>query len=255
VVRRIGTLIRSLTRTAGSQAPATLQIEHDGVRHPVLVKRVGTARRFTLRVRAARGDVVLTMPTRASLKAAQAFATLHAGWVAERIERARKPIPFAPGQLIPVRGVLHRLEWKPGLRRRVWLEGDGAPPLLCVSGPASTVAQAVGVFLRAEARHDLLQAVSIHAAAVQRPVTGLTLRDTRSRWGSCTARGSLNFSWRLVLAPPGVLDYLAAHEVAHLVHMNHSDAFWALTRRLAPQMDEAERWLKQHGPGLHGYGA
>ncbi|MDX7950682.1 M48 family metallopeptidase, partial [Lichenihabitans sp. Uapishka_5] len=106
-----------------------------------------------------------------------------------------------------------------------------------------------------EARRALVEATDRHAARVKRPVAGLTLRDTRSRWGSCTARGRLNFSWRLILAPPGVLDYLAAHEVAHLVHMNHSDRFWALARELAPQIDEAEAWLRQHGAKLHHYGA
>lgn len=84
---------------------------------------------------------------------------------------------------------------------------------------------------------------------------GITLRDTRSRWGSCTARGTLNFSWRLILAPSFVLDYLAAHEVAHLVHLDHSPAFWAVVRRLFSDIETAEAWLKQHGASLHRYGA
>jgi predicted metal-dependent hydrolase len=93
-----------------------------------------------------------------------------------------------------------------------------------------------------------------HAAAVGRPVARITLRDTRSRWGSCTARGALNFSWRLVMAPPHVLDYLAAHEVAHRVHMDHSEAFWAVCARLSPDLARAEAWLKAHGPSLHRFG-
>ena len=83
----------------------------------------------------------------------------------------------------------------------------------------------------------------------------VTLRDTTSRWGSCTAQGALNFSWRLIMAPPFVLDYLAAHEVAHLVHHDHSARFWTLTRRLAPETDRAEAWLRAQGASLHRYGA
>jgi predicted metal-dependent hydrolase len=87
------------------------------------------------------------------------------------------------------------------------------------------------------------------------PDAVITIRDQRSRWGSCSASGGLNFSWRLIMAPPHVLDYLAAHEVAHLVHMNHSDEFWALTRSLSGDTDKAEAWLKAHGASLHRYGA
>ena len=92
-----------------------------------------------------------------------------------------------------------------------------------------------------------------HTLALGKPHGRIAVRDTRSRWGSCSSKGTLSFSWRLVLAPPFVLDYLVAHEVAHLAHMNHSAAFWALARRLAPRMPEAELWLKVHGPVLHRY--
>ena len=83
----------------------------------------------------------------------------------------------------------------------------------------------------------------------------ISLRDTSSRWGSCSSTGALNFSWRLILAPPDVLDYLAAHEVAHIVHMNHSPMFWKLARRLYPDTDRAEAWLRAHGADLHRFGA
>ena len=110
-------------------------------------------------------------------------------------------------------------------------------------------------FLIREARRDLEAAVGRHAARLGVKVRRITLRDTSSRWGSCSASGALNFSWRLVLAPPFVLDYLAAHEVAHLIHMNHSDAFWAVVTRLSTDVDPAEAWLKTHGSGLLRFGA
>lgn len=255
-----GVKVRSLVGRVFGRKPAepdatSFDIEHEGITHQVRLKRVATARRYTLRVRMARGDVVLTMPLRGSTKAAHDFARRHAAWVARRMGQMHQPVAFVPGALVPFAGVLHRLTASPGLRRRAWIEGGDAEPRLCVSGPASAFADSVDRFLRGEARRALTEAVTRHAARVDRRVTGLTLRDTKSRWGSCTARGRLNFSWRLILAPPGVLDYLAAHEVAHLVHMNHSDRFWALARELAPQIDEAEAWLKQHGAKLHHYGA
>ncbi|MCW6506809.1 M48 family metallopeptidase [Lichenifustis flavocetrariae] len=247
---------RSPTRPKLNPEPQFFDIEHRGVRHRVVVKRVANARRFILRVRVSRGDVVLTMPPHGSNKAAQAFALRHAEWVADRVGHLRRPLPFEPEVEIPLRGAMLRLVARPGLRRRAWVEAEAAgSSVLCVSGPAGSFAQTVQGFLRDEARRDLAEAVRRHAAQVGRHVTGLTLRDTKSRWGSCTARGSLNFSWRLIFAPPLVLDYLAAHEVAHLVHMNHSDAFWALTHQLAPRSDEAEQWLKRHGASLHLYGA
>ncbi len=239
-------------------AETSFEIEHDGVRHRIHLKRVATARRYTLRVRMARGDVVLTMPLRGSSQAARDFALRHAEWVARRVGQLQKPVAFAPGAVIPFRGMPHRLVVSPGLRRRAWIapgEADGTEPRLCVSGPASAFADSVSRFLREEARRALVEAAERYATRVDRRVAAVTLRDTKSRWGSCTARGRLNFSWRLILAPPGVLDYLAAHEVAHLVHMNHSDHFWRLTRELAPQIEEAEAWLRKNGAKLHHYGA
>ncbi|MBE0554766.1 MAG: M48 family metallopeptidase, partial [Rhodobacteraceae bacterium] len=90
-----------------------------------------------------------------------------------------------------------------------------------------------------------------YAGLLGRRVTGITLRDTRSRWGSCTAAGRLMFSWRLIMAPPAVLDYVAAHEAAHLVEMNHSPAYWAVVGRIFPGWQAQRGWLRRHGPGLH----
>jgi len=235
----------------GPTRPA-LEVVHGGVTHRVMVKRVASARRFTLRVRAASHEAVLTMPPRASLKTALAFAERHAEWIGTRLGALPGRIPLVPGTSVPLRGVEHHIVLDRTVLRRVQpgTTADGSLVLRVASREADPAA-AVHGFLIDEARRDLASAVGRHASAVGRTVGRLTLRDTRSRWGSCSSRGTLNFSWRLVLAPPRVLDYLAAHEVAHLVHLDHSDAFWSLTRHLAPEMDGAERWLKAHGPGLH----
>ena len=236
-------------------APADeIFIAHEAGHFRIALRRSAQARRYTLRLRPSSQDLVLTMPQRGSLRSAKEFAERHRGWIAEKMARLPQTIPFVHGAMVPLRGVEHRIvhQHQPrGLVRVIELPGG---PELHVSGDAAHIARRISDFLRREARKDLAAAVARHSASLNLPVRSISLKDTRSRWGSCSSRGALNFSWRLIIAPPHVLDYLAAHEVAHLRHMNHSDAFWAVTRQLCPQMDVAERWLKQNGSRLHLYG-
>ena len=232
-----------------------IEIAHAGEVYRIALRRVTSSRRYTLRVRAASRDVLLTMPARGTLKAAREFAERHAAWIGARLARLPKPIAFAPGAVLPLRGVDHRIAHRPRARGVVWPEGGADGPLICVAGEAPHVARRVADYLKREARRDLEAAVARHAGALGVKARRIALRDTTSRWGSCSSTGALNFSWRLILAPPYVLDYLAAHEVAHIRHMNHSPLFWALTRRLHPDTDRAESWLKAHGAALHRFGA
>jgi predicted metal-dependent hydrolase len=234
---------------------AEIAVAHAGEIYRVALKRVATSRRYTLRVRVASRDVLLTMPARGTLRQAREFAERHAAWIGVRLARLPKPVAFAPGEIAPLRGVDHLIAHRPGARGVVWLETGAEGPLICVAGEAPHVGRRVADFLKREARRDLEAAVARHAAALQLKPRRLSLRDTTSRWGSCSSTASLNFSWRLILSPPFVLDYLAAHEVAHIRHMNHSPLFWALTRRLFPETDRAEAWLKAHGASLHRFGA
>ncbi len=233
-------------------------VVHAGETHRVQVKRVASARRYTLRVRAATRDVVLTLPPRGSLLRAKLFAERHAAWIGTRLAKLPASTPFGPGAIVPLRGIPHEICHRPGARGTVWLEAadptGGAAAALCVSGEAPFVARRVQDYLMREARRDLLAAVARHTAALGVSARRVTLRDTTTRWGSCSSTGALNFSWRLVMAPPAVLDYLAAHEVAHLAHMNHSAAFWATVARLYPDLDRAEAWLKAFGTGLMRFG-
>ncbi len=234
-------------------------VAHADEIHRVQIKRVASARRFTLRVRAATRDAVLTMPPRGSLTRAKMFVEGHAAWIGARLERLPVPTPFGAGAAIPFRGVMHEIAHRPGQRGTVWVEAaagaGGDLPKLCVSGAAPFVARRIQDFLIREARADLALAVTRHTATLGVKVRRMTLRDTTTRWGSCSSSGALSFSWRLVMAPPFVLDYLAAHEVAHLKHMNHSDAFWKVTGRLVPDFERAEAWLKTNGIGLMRFGA
>jgi predicted metal-dependent hydrolase len=137
----------------------------------------------------------------------------------------------------------------------VWTEtsADGTP-LLCVAGGAAHIGRRARDFLKVEARRDLLAASRRYADMLGVSIRTVSLRDTASRWGSCSQSGSLSFSWRLVLAPPFVLDYLAAHEVTHRVELNHSKRYWRALERVFPEWRRAEAWLRAHGPSLYRYG-
>ena len=186
----------------GSTVRQALRVEHGGVTRVVTVKRVATARRFTLKVRAATHEAVLTMPPRASLKTALAFAERHAEWIGSRLDSLPGRISLAPGTILPLRGIDHLIVLDPTALRRVQsgASADGQPVLRVSSREASPEA-AVHAFLVGQARIDFGAAVTRHAASVGKPVARITIRDTRSRWGSCSSRGVLNFSWRLIHGP------------------------------------------------------
>ncbi len=251
-----------LRTTPATDRAKLLTLIHAGETIVVTLRRAPTARRFTLRVRFAARDAVLTMPARASIQEARAFAERNAAWIAVRLKRLPETIPFAHGSILPLRGVDHLLLHQPEKRGVVWTEpldevqNDRPQTVmaLCVSGRAEHVSRRVHDHLKREARRDLEAAVARHALALDLAPRSVGLRDPISRWGSCSAAGSLNFSWRLIFAPPFVLDYLAAHEVAHLVHLDHSPKFWTLAHRLSPAVDRAEAWLAAHGAHLHKYG-
>lgn len=233
--------------------PDHLEVEHAGASLRIALRRRPTARRITLRVSAATGEVVITLPSRTAINTAQLFATSHAGWIATRLARVPERVSFAPEARIPLRGELHRVHLR-GSRGGVCLERADDGPVISIACAPAHVGRRLRDFLAREARRDLAEAIERYAPRLGQRPTRITLRDTRSRWGSCTARGELNFSWRLILAPPMVLDYLVAHEMAHLREMNHSDRFWVLLRDLCPDVDAAEAWLKRHGASLHRYG-
>ncbi len=248
-------MLRLFQSRPPSAPVAHFDIAHSGATYRVALKRLTSARRFTLRVRGATRDVVLTMPARSSLKSAREFAERHAAWIGARLARLPRPAPFEHLAKTPLRGVDHTIVHRPGARGVVWVETNEKGSMICVAGERAHVARRVGDFLKREALKDIEAAVGRHAKAIGVRPQRISVRDTVSRWGSCSSAGRLNFSWRLILAPPFVLDYLAAHEVAHMVHMNHSPKFWAVVGRASPDVKRAEAWLKAHGPSLHRYGA
>lgn len=235
---------------------ATLTVAFDGEIYEVRVRRHAQARRYTLRIHAATRELVLSMPVRGSLREANVFAQKQGAWIAARLKRLPRRQPFAHGAMVPLRGIEHRIEHRRGTRGTVWLEcGDDGAQLLCVAGEAPHVARRVRDYLKREAKKDLERASRAAAAALGVSLTRVSIRDQSSRWGSCSTTGVLSYSWRLILAPPFVLNYLAAHEAAHLVEMNHSRRFWRLVERINPDITRAKAWLDAHGSDLHRYGA
>jgi hypothetical protein len=213
----------------------------------ITLRRSARARRFSLRLSALDGRVTLTLPARAPLRAAEDFARAHEDWLRKALARQPRRQVLAAGAVLPVEGAA--LVLVPGPGRGVKRQGDS----LVVGGDPATLGPRLAAWLKAQARDRLARAADRHAAALGRRVAGLTLRDPRSRWGSCTADGRLMFSWRLILAPPAVLDYVAAHEAAHLVEMNHAPQFWALVDGLCPGWPAQRDWLRREGAALHAW--
>jgi predicted metal-dependent hydrolase len=236
--------------------PQAIEVIFDRSIYVVRMRRHRQARRYTLRIQAATREVILTIPPRGTLKEARAFAQKHGGWIAARLGRLPEAVRFADGVVVPLRGMPHRIVHRRGARGTAWTETtDGGERLLCVVGDAPHIDRRVGDFLRREAGRDLEAASEHFAGLLHVGIRRISVRDQASRWGSCSTTGVLSYSWRLILAPGFVLNYLAAHEVAHLVEMNHSARFWRLVQRLCPDHERAKVWLDINGSDLHRYGA
>ncbi|MEP7241468.1 MAG: SprT family zinc-dependent metalloprotease, partial [Devosia sp.] len=165
-----------------------------------------------------------------------------------------KPVAFVRGAIVPLRGVNHRIVPTGRARGVVEVgEHDGELALL-VPGAPEHRARRLTDWLKAEAHRDLTRRVKAHATHLGVEVHSVSMRSQSTRWGSCSSNGKLNFNWRLVLAPAFVLDYVAAHEVSHLVEMNHSPDFWATVEGTLPSMERGREWLREHGRELMVYG-
>lgn len=214
----------------------------------VLLRPSAQARRLSLRVSRLDGRVTLTLPRGAGRREAEAFARDKAGWIRRHLASQPGELRPMPGESIPFRGTAHAVV--AAATRAVRL-GEGV--IEVPRSRAETTPARLAAFLKHHARLELAEATHRHAARLGLAHGAITLRDTRSRWGSCAHGGALSYSWRLIMAPPEVLDYVAAHEVAHLAEMNHSPAFWATVARTLPGFGEPRLWLKRHGAELHRY--
>ena len=248
----------------------------------VELRRSSRAKRFSLKVSHTERSAILTLPYRGRLDDASAFLARHADWLKRQLERLPDPIPFASGAGVPLRGAFHRLQFvgaqrncgvvsvqqngfhlaeipsfatAPGFPASCCPGSSAVLPHITISGDMDHAPRRFSDWLRAEVRRDIAASVAKHAKALGCNPKRIAVRDQATRWGSCSTSGTLSFSWRLIFAPPFVLDYVAAHEVAHMREMNHGPRFWRLVKEAAPATQKARVWLKCHGAELHRFGS
>ncbi|MEM7547460.1 MAG: SprT family zinc-dependent metalloprotease [Pseudomonadota bacterium] len=214
----------------------------------IALRRSARARRFTLSV-PQNGDAPrVTVPPSAALTDVRMFLMRQSDWLRAALERTPPVVAVKDGSGLPVGGTMLHVVQITGRRRPPFIKDDQ----LVLSGPGAPGPR-IAAWLKERARSALAPIARHCAAELDRDIGRITLRDTKGRWGSCTSKGDLSFSWRLAMAPPEVLDYVAAHEAAHLVEMNHGPQFWALVDQLRPNWKTQRDWLKREGAALHRY--
>jgi predicted metal-dependent hydrolase len=277
-----------LTQTHELEAPRALRLSD--VDCPLHLRRSRRATRFSLKVSYTERMAILTLPYHVHIEEARVFLSRHKDWLKRQVDRLPKPVPFTHGSIVPLRGQPHKIDFVGQTRHKgvIWVEAAQAAqgfsiaqpfavsatpcnkyaatavtftndtrdlPRICVSGETRHGPRRLADWLRNEAKADLIKRVEHHGAALGCTPKRISVRDQSTRWGSCSTSGTICFSWRLIFAPTFVLDYVAAHEVAHLREMNHSQRFWRLVRETMPDMQRARSWLKQNGAELHRFGA
>lgn len=245
-------MMPATSKTIWSSVTAEPSFRGGGIEAKLLLKVSPHARFMRLRVDTRTGQVILTLPKRASRRRALDWAESKRPWIEAALAKVEPALSLGPGASLPLRGELHRIDWRQDRARSVQV-GDG---VIMLGGPADTVEARLLRWLKAEARRLLDLETREYAAKAGVAVTRVSIGDQRSRWGSCSSSGAIRYSWRLILAPDHVRRATVAHEVAHRVHMNHGPDFHALVATLfGADPAPANLWLRQHGAGLHRIGA
>ena len=219
----------------------------------VTVKRSKRAKRVALRLDPVERVVNLVVPEKMSLKKAYFFAQEHEAWVKETLSKLATPVSFSHGVELPVFGdiVTININHNPELKRTTLKQYDD---ILQVNTYQLDATNRITTHLKKLARSGLADMASEKAEIIGKEISSVSVRDTKSRWGSCSADSKISFSWRLIFAPYDAIDYVVAHEIAHLVHMDHSKDFWALCRSLSDNFVEGKYWMQNHGNELMRYG-
>lgn len=220
---------------------------------PVTARVNRRARRLIVKVDPVAGRVLVTAPSQRALPEALRFAGTRKAWIRARLDEAASARPFLPGGVCPYAGTDHLIV-NHGPARAPVIRLTGERPKLIVGGDPVHLNRRLVDWLKKQARVALTERADIHAAKLGRKRGAIRIRDTRSRWGSCSSDGTMSFSWRLILAPPEILDYVAAHECAHLVYLDHSPAYWRTLKGLGVDVDAARDWFAGHGADLHAWG-
>ena len=221
---------------------------------PVRLSVNPRARRISIRIDGRAGEAVLVAPSERRLAQAVAFARTKADWIAERLTARPEREMLSPGGTVPVFGRPARLV-STGGSGAAHLTEDADGPVIASGGEGEAFARRVENLLKRTARDTLVARTEVHRATLGQKPVKVSIGDPKSRWGSCSPhRRTIRYSWRVVMAPPDVIDYLAAHEVAHLVHADHSPAYWSVVERLIGDHRPYRKWLREHGPALHAVG-
>lgn len=237
-------------RAASQSGDGNLMLDVAGVALPLSIRRNARARRMVLRI-AGRGDgLMLTLPAGIPVAEGLAMIERERAWIERRLQTMPPRQPFVDGASVPILGETLRIQHRADRKAGVVRVGD----IIEVGGPADRLAGLLTRWLRARALADLKQRSAAKASQLGRSVRSVRVREMRSRWGSCSALGDLSYNWRLIMAPPAVVDYVAAHEVAHLACRGHDDVFWATVEQLAKDVASARRWLRREGNQLLSYG-
>ena len=243
--------------TMKGQERHTDEIVIDGRAVPVLIRLNPRARKLIVQLNQ-KGDIVVVSPSRRSIPKAMQFANEHKAWLSQQLSQLATAIPFADGAVIPIQDEDHRITHVADGRRGVWREAakplTAHLPQLCVSGESVFVHRRVTDWLRKRAKSELSACCLHYSNTLSLDPARISVRDSKTRWGSCSSTGTLSFSWRLIFAPHYVLDYVAAHETAHRKYMSHGKRFWQLVDKLTPRRHEAEHWLNEKGNDLHRIG-
>lgn len=245
---------RPVSPVSSSKRVVATTVEIAGEIVPLEVNWHATARRFTLRVDPSNGAARLTVPDYVGLNVAIAFLKRHELWLACERGKLDAPVPFVEGAVIPLRGTDHSVQLTGALDRRILCCTTSEGSVILIPGPRDMVAIQLKRWLKHEARSDISASVARHAFGLGVNPGRISLRDQRTRWGSCSSNNNLSFSWRLILAPKPVLDYVAAHEVAHLKEMNHGRHFWKLVHSTGTDVEWSRQWLTCHGQSLYRFG-
>jgi predicted metal-dependent hydrolase len=217
---------------------------------PLRIVENRRARRLTLRIDTGGRGLRITVPPGVARREVDRFLNRHQDWLEQRLAKVPRRPNVRPGIKLPIRGVPHRIVHEPGTRGTVTASKKTGEPLLTVHGEREHLSRRITDFLKRQAKRDIEALVEKHTTTIRKRAKAIRYRDTVSRWGSCTSEGNLSFSWRIMMAPPPVIDYLVAHEVAHLKEMNHGAKFWKLCEKLCPETERCRAWLKRNGGAL-----
>jgi predicted metal-dependent hydrolase len=242
-------LLRKFVNAWSEVSPEPQVIFVDNTQIAVSFRSNTRAKRMILRLSRDAAGVVVTLPKRVSRTQALAFVEKSIPWISKQLEHRTPSTVLGHGSIIPLRGIPHQVQSTNARRGLITI--DTAARVIHIPGDAAHLGRRLEDWLKKLAKTELMEASSRYAKAMGVDFKRISVRDQKSRWGSCSASGDLSYSWRLILAPSHVLDYVAAHEVAHRQEMNHGPKFWRLVLKYCPHASEAKHWFKSHSAELH----